>query len=175
MFRILGEKLFSHSISEGISPLSSSFQQLLWRGPITCGYSLTLILFPLGLVEFSLSPVCSKRLQSHSWERFTFIHLETHRSAQGNFIEFFLKNFSSFHFLCPLFLELFSQSEGQKFRLWDVFLRVSMLPQSSLRPKSQTVGFLSDPLDPEHTEARNQDLFIFISCLSLRRCSVNFN
>ena len=124
MFRILGEKLFSHSISEGISPLSSSFQQLLWRGPITCGYSLTLILFPLGLVEFSLSPVCSKRLQSHSWERFTFIHLETHRSAQGNFIEFFLKNFSSFPFLCPLFLELFlvrqwsSQSDSLVFKFY---------------------------------------------------------
>lgn len=124
MFRILGEKLFSHSISEGISPLSSSFQQLLWRGPITYGYSLTLILFPLGLVEFSLSPVCSKSLQSHSWERFTFIHLETHRSAQGNFIEFFLKNFSSFHFLCPLFLELFlvrqwsSQSDSLIFKFY---------------------------------------------------------
>ena len=106
MFRILSQKLFSHSISEGISPLSSSFQQLL-RGPITCGYLLTLILFPLELVEFSLSPVCSKSLQSCNWEGFIFIHLETYRSAQGNFIGFFLKNFSSFHFLCPLFLALF--------------------------------------------------------------------
>ena len=70
----------------------------LLRGPVTCGYLLTLILFPLEPVEFSLSPVCSKSLQSCSWEGFIFIHLETYRSAQGNFIGFFLTIFSSFHF-----------------------------------------------------------------------------